>query len=88
MFNFQTYTNLQNMRKWVMGILLMLIGASVFAQNNRGRVSGNVIDADDKSPVIQATVQLLSLPDSTMITGNVTDNNGRFPSGQSRETMQ
>ena len=61
-----------------MGILLMLIGASVFAQNNRGRVSGNVIDADDKSPVIQATVQLLSLPDSTMITGNVTDNNGRF----------
>ena len=64
MFNFQTYTNLQNMRKWVMGILLMLIGASVFAQNNRGRVSGNVIDADDKSPVIQATVQLLSLPDS------------------------
>ena len=34
MFNFQTYTNLQNMRKWVMGILLMLIGASVFAQNN------------------------------------------------------
>ena len=78
MFNFQTYTNLQNMRKWVMGILLMLIGASAFAQNNRRRVSGNVIDADDKSPVIQATVQLLSLPDSTMITGNVTDNNGRF----------
>ena len=67
------------MRKWAMGLLLMLMGASAFAQSSsRGRVSGNVIDADDKSPVMQATVQILSLPDSTMVTGNVTDNNGRF----------
>ena len=37
-----------------------------------------MIDGDDKSPVGQATVQLLSLPDSTMVVGNVTNNNGVF----------
>ena len=46
----------------------------------RGRVtvSGTVIDKEDNSPIMQATVQLLSLPDSAMAVGNVTNNNGHF----------
>ena len=59
------------MSKWVIGILLLFVGESLFAQNNnKGKVSGVVIDSNDKSPVIQATVQILSLRDSSMIAGN------------------
>lgn len=50
-----------------------------YAQHSRRiTVTGTVIDGDDKSPVGQATVQLLSLPDSAMVAGNVTNNNGAF----------
>lgn len=63
-------------------LLFWLIGISsalAFAQT-RGRVtvSGTVVDKEDSSPVMQATVQLLALPDSTMATGNVTNLDGHF----------
>ena len=66
--------------------LVLLIGISTtlsFAQGQsqgKGRitVSGTVMDKEDNSPIMQATVQLLSLPDSTMAVGNVTDPNGHF----------
>ena len=41
-------------------------------------VSGTVVDGDDNSPVMQATVQILALKDSSMVAGNVTDLDGRF----------
>ena len=64
-----------------MGILLMsLTVISAFAQSSGRRVtlSGTVLDGDDKSPVIQATVQLLSPKDSSMVVGNVTNIDGKF----------
>ena len=74
------------MKRFIFFVFLISISATVlFAQNRgqgrgRGRVtvSGTVIDKTDNSPVIQATVQLLSLPDSTMAVGNVTNNDGQF----------
>ncbi len=69
------------MKKWVLGLLLIsCCGFSAFAQSSgsRGRISGVVVDGDDKSPIMQATIQVLSLPDSTMVTGDVTDNDGKF----------
>ena len=69
------------MKKWVMGILLMsLTVISAFAQSSGRRVAilGTVLDGDDKSPVIQATVQLLSPKDSSMVVGNVTNIDGKF----------
>lgn len=69
------------MKKWVLGLLLISCwGFSAFAQSSgsRGRISGVVVDGDDKSPIMQATIQVLSLPDSTMVTGDVTDNDGKF----------
>lgn len=69
------------MKKWVMGILLMsLTVISAFAQSGSRRVavSGTVLDGDDKSPVIQATVQLLVPKDSSMVAGNVTNLDGKF----------
>ena len=67
-------------------LVLLMIGLSttlVLAQSRgqgraRATVSGSVIDKEDNSPVMQATVQLLSLPDSAMVVGNVTDPNGHF----------
>lgn len=69
------------MKKWVMGILLMsLMVMSAFAQSGSRRVtvSGTVLDGDDKSPVMQATVQLLAPKDSSMVVGNVTNLDGKF----------
>ena len=72
------------MRK--IAFLLLLIGIStawVSAQSRgqgKGRVtiSGVVVDKEDDSSIMQATVQLLTLPDSTMAIGNVTNNDGYF----------
>lgn len=69
------------MKTWVLGILLMAISAiSAFAQSGSGRatVTGTVLDGGDKLPVMQATVQILSLKDSTMVKGNVSDLDGNF----------
>ena len=77
-----------DMRRFAFFVMLMTIGTTfLFAQSrgqNRGQgrgrvtVSGTVIDKEDNSSIMQATVQLLSLPDSAMVVGNVTDNNGHF----------
>ena len=63
----------------LIGISTALLSAQSRSQS-RGRVtlSGTVLDKEDNSPIMQATVQLLSLPDSTMAVGDVTNNNGRF----------
>lgn len=74
------------MKRFVFVVLLVGISFGFLSAQNQNRgqgrgrvtVSGFVIDNDDKSPVMQATVQLLSLPDSTMAVGNVTDNDGGF----------
>lgn len=69
--------------KILLVLLVVVCTTSVMGQppkqvNTRVMVKGSVYDKDDKSPVMQATVQLLSLPDSTMVTGNVTDEKGTF----------
>ena len=67
------------MKKYL--FLALLIGLSTaisFAQNQRVSVSGTVLDKDDNSPVVQATIQLLSLPDSAMVVGDVTNTKGYF----------
>ena len=64
-----------------LAFLILLIGLGttmLLAQSGKVTVSGVVFDKEDDSPVMQATVQLLSLPDSTMAAGNVTNNSGRF----------
>ena len=66
---------------WLIGISSILLPAQNRSQQQgRGRVTvtGSVFDKEDGSAVIQATVQLLSLPDSTMVVGNVTAPDGSF----------
>lgn len=72
------------MKKIALWVLLLAFTTTLTFAQNRGQgrsrvtVSGVVLDKEDNSSVMQATVQLLSLPDSTMAVGNVTDNDGYF----------
>ena len=53
------------MKRFSAGLVLMLLCTfSIFAQNKVITVSGRVVESDTKEPAAQATVQLLSLPDS------------------------
>lgn len=67
------------MKKLILWSVLLLCGTQVtFAQNKNITVSGTVVEAESKEPAIQATVQLLSLPDSTYIAGIATLGKGYF----------
>ena len=65
------------MKRFAFFVLLVGLCTTLTLAQNRGQgrgrvtVSGTVIDKEDNSPIMQATVQLLSLPDSTMAVGNV-----------------
>ena len=72
------------MRKFAFWVLLVGFATTLSFAQNRGQgkgkvtLTGVVLDKEDNSSIMQATVQLLSLPDSTMAVGNVTDNDGYF----------
>ena len=72
------------MRKFALWVLLVGFATTLSYAQNRGQgrgkvtMTGVVLDKEDNSPVMQATVQLLSLPDSTMAVGQVTDYDGNF----------
>lgn len=67
------------MRKiFVLTMLLWVAILSVFAQTKTITVSGRLIENDTKEPAAQATVQLLSLPDSAYAAGIASANNGTF----------
>lgn len=60
------------MKRFSAGLVLMLLCTfSIFAQNKVITVSGRVVESDTKEPAAQATVQLLSLPDSTRVRDNI-----------------
>lgn len=67
------------MKRFSAGLVLMLLCTfSIFAQNKVITVSGRVVESDSKEPAAQATVQLLSLPDSTYAAGIASSNQGWF----------
>lgn len=62
-----------------LAVLLLMTMTVAYAQNNKTiTVAGQVLDSETKEGVPQATVQLLSLPDSTYAAGIATNNNGYF----------
>ncbi|WP_300704261.1 outer membrane beta-barrel protein [Bacteroides sp.] len=60
------------------GMLLLITTLSAFSQTKNITVSGRIIEADTKDPAAQATIQLLSLPDSTYAAGVATTPQGYF----------
>ena len=67
------------MKRFSAGLVLMLLCTfSIFAQNKVITVSGRVVESDTKESAAQATVQLLSLPDSAYAAGIASSNQGWF----------
>lgn len=66
------------MKKSIIGVVLLFSTVTSFAQNKNITVSGTIIESETKEAAIQATVQLLSLPDSTYVTGAATLAGGKF----------
>ena len=67
------------MKKVIIGTVLLLTTAlSAFSQTKNITVVGRVIEDDTKEPAVQATVQLLSLPDSAFAAGIATTAQGYF----------
>jgi len=66
--------------------MLFLHVAILFAQapmpnpiiSGKGSISGIIIDGDSKKPMEYANAVVFKLPDSTMVTGTVSDVNGKF----------
>lgn len=66
------------MKKLVTGMAILLATTlSAFSQTKNITVSGRVVD-ETKVPVVQATIQLLNLPDSTYAAGIATTGDGNF----------
>lgn len=67
------------MKRFSAGLVLTLLCTfSIFAQNKVISVSGRIIESDSKEPASQATIQLLSLPDSAYAAGIASSNKGWF----------
>lgn len=65
------------MKRFVILIAIIFIGLTAFAQN-KGQISGKVLDAEYKDPILEANVRVLQQKDSTFVNGVATDINGDF----------
>jgi hypothetical protein len=64
-------------------LLIMLLGVTLGIQaqedeDHRLTISGNLLDADLKEPMVQATIQLFTVSDSTFVGGTVSNVKGNF----------
>ena len=67
------------MKKLVLLIMISLISICAFGQHAiTGSVSGRVVDNSDSTPFIEATVAIYNSVDSSLVSGSVTDKEGRF----------
>ena len=66
------------MRKYIL-FLLYLLPLALYSQPREPlTISGTVFDSDLKEPLMQATVQLFTVTDSTFVGGTVTNEEGTF----------
>ena len=61
-----------------MTLLLTTLGAQAQDDDRQQTISGQVIDAELREPMVQASVQLFRQRDSTFVGGSVTDLRGNF----------
>ena len=59
-------------------LLLWAVALTAFSQNKTVDITGRVMELDSQLPAIAASVQLLSLPDSTQVTGMATTSEGYY----------
>ena len=68
-----------NLKKHLTAFSLFLWGISALAQTPKGlSVSGKLLDESNREPIGYASAVLYALPDTTMITGVITNDKGGF----------
>lgn len=65
------------MKLTLTAFFLMCMGTSAWAQS-KFNVSGIIMEKESSEPIASASVRILSLPDSTMVTGAATNVDGSF----------
>ena len=65
-------------KKLLLTTLVLCFMSMAFAQEKKVKVTGDVTDYETNEPIIAATVQLLSMPDSTFLSGATTNFKGLF----------
>ena len=65
-------------RKLLLTAMVLCHIGMAAAQDRKVRMTGDVIDYESAEPIIAATVQLLSMPDSTFLSGTTTSFKGLF----------
>ena len=71
--------------------LLAATGAQAQEENEENRrltISGQLLDSDQKEPMIQATVQLFLAADSAFVGGTVSDIKGNFSPRTARSSAE
>ena len=66
------------MKKLLFCLFMSMLVVSGAAQTRNITVRGKIIDKDSNEPVVQATIQMLSLPDSTYVNGAASLDDGSF----------
>ena len=59
-------------------VLLFLIPISIFAQPRPGSIQGQVVDSATGNPLEYATISIFSKRDSSIVTGDITNSEGKF----------
>lgn len=62
----------------IIAVMILLLSVTGMAAQSKFNITGTIIEKGTSEPVISATVRVLSLPDSTMVTGAATDIKGNF----------
>ena len=57
---------------------MSVLGAQAQEEDRRLTIGGQVMDADLKEPMVQATIQLFTASDSTFVGGTVSNERGNF----------
>ena len=65
------------MKKSLLALFLSFVGLSVMAQS-KFNISGTILDSETSEAILSASVRILSLPDSSMVTGAATGADGTF----------
>ncbi len=68
------------MKKYILFIQFMFLVQFIYAQAamQNGEVAGKIVDARSHEPIEFATISVMSVSDSVVITGNVSEQNGKF----------
>ena len=59
-------------------LLILTSTSHIYAQTNRGTLSGKIFDGESKEIIPAATVRVLSINDSTLVTGTSSNKEGAF----------